>query len=104
MKQYKSPDRDSGRYSKWLNENYDTNYWRYRAIWFPKNKFNLWDIIYGSDAYDKQYDRATVKRWDPWEGTSADLMSFTYPEEIKKAYKKKKIKENKSVYKPLGRA
>lgn len=103
MKQYKSPDRENGRYAKWLDENYDTNYWRFRAIWFPKNKFQLWDITHGSHAYDKQFDRATVKRWELWEGMSADLCLFTYIEEIRKAYSKKKVKKNKTVYKPFGR-
>ena len=103
MKQYKrkTPDRDHGRYANWVDEKYDTNYWRFRPIWFPKNKFNLWDITYGSDAYEKQDDRALVNRWHPWEGESAFLALSTYPEEIKKAYAKKKKKEIKSVYKPF---
>ena len=96
-------DRTTGRYARWLDENYDTNYWRFRHLWRPKNKFELWDITHGSDAYEKQSDRAIVKRWSRWEGTGSDLMLFTYPQEIKNAYNKKKKKENKSVYKPLGR-
>lgn len=98
------PDRDTGRYAKWLDENYDTNYWRFRPIWFPKNKFNIWDITYGSDAYEKQDTRSTTRRWDFWEGERALLTFTTYFDEIRKAYSRKKIKENKSVYKPLGRA
>lgn len=113
MKQYKhqmnsyrprSPNREYGRYADWVNDEYDTNYWRYRRIWNPMNKFNIWDITHGTEAYDNQDIRSSVKRWDPCEGESADLMTFTYPQEIKKAYDKKKIKEIKSVYKPLGRA
>jgi hypothetical protein len=104
MKEYKSPNRDYGRYANWLFDNYDTNYERFRHLWFPKNKFSLWYTTGGSKAYEKQDDRATVKRWYPWEGESAFLSLFTYPEEIKKAYDKKKKKEIKSVYKPLGRA
>lgn len=99
----KTPNHDYGRYAEWVDDNYDTNYWRYRRIWQPMNKFDLWEHTYGSIAYDNQRDRATVKRWEPWEGTSADLCLFTYPEEIKKAYNKKKVKKNKRVYKPLGR-
>jgi hypothetical protein len=103
MKQYKgkSPDRDHGRYARWLDDNYETNYWRFRRIWYPINKFDLYDLTHGTDAYDKQVDRSLVKRWEPWEGSSADLCLFTYPEEIKKAYNKKKKKEIKSVYKPF---
>jgi hypothetical protein len=97
----KSPDRSNGRYAGWLEDNYDTNYWRFINIWRPKNKFDLWWITHGSYEYEKQDDRATVKRWEPWEGMSSDLMMFTYPEEIKKAYNKKKKKEIKSVYKPF---
>lgn len=102
MRHYsRSPDRDTGRYAEWVDEKYDTNYWRFRPIWFPKNKFNLWDITHGSDAYDRQYDRSTTKRWDPWEGESASLTFTTYFHEIRKAYSKKKKKEIKSVYKPF---
>jgi len=103
MKQYKSPDRE-GKYGDWVDENYDTNYPRFRHLWFPMNKFSLWYTTGGSKAYEKQDDHATVKRWYPWEGEIAFLSLFTYPEEIKKAYDKKKKKEIKSVYKPLGRA
>lgn len=103
MKHYKAkaPDRDHGRYADWVDEKYDTNYSRFRHIWFPKNKFNLWDITYGSDAYEIQYDRSSTKRREPWEGESALLTFTTYFEEIKKAYSKKKKKEIKSVYKPF---
>ncbi len=101
MKLYKSPDRDNGRYGQWVDENYDTNYPRFRYIWFPKNKFNLWDITYDTAAYVKQDDRSTVRRWDPWEGESASLTFTTYFNEIRKAYSKKKKKEIKSVYKPF---
>ena len=98
-----SLDRTTGRYAEWLDENYDTNYWRFRHLWRPKNKFDLWDITHGSDAYEKHTYRYMGKRWEPWEGSASDLMLFTYPTEIKKAYNKKKKKEIKSVYKPLGR-
>ena len=101
MKLYKSPDRDNGRYGKWLNENYDTNYWRFRPIWFPKNKFNLWDITYGSEAYEKQDIRSTINRWEPWEDDRAFSTLTTYFLEIRKSYSKKKMKKNKSVYKPF---
>ena len=112
MKQYKhdmnsyrpkSPDRDHGRYARWVDDNYETNYWRFRRIWYPMNKFDLYDLTHGTDAYDKQVTRSLVKRWESWEGMSADLCLFTYPEEIKKAYSKKKVKKNKSVYKQKRR-
>lgn len=105
MKQYKgkAPDRDHGRYADWVDKNYDTNYWRFRRIWFPRNKFNIWDITYGSDAYEKQDARSTVRRWDPWEGESASLTFTTYFHEIRKACGRKKIKGINCVYKPYGR-
>jgi hypothetical protein len=103
MKEYKSPNRDYGRYANWLFDNYDTNYERFRHLWFPKNKFSLWYTTGGSKAYEKQDDLATVKRWYLWEGESAFLSLFTYPEEIKKAYSKKKVKKIKSVYKQYRR-
>jgi hypothetical protein len=100
MKSYrpKSPNRDYGRYADWVNDYYDTNYWRFRHLWYPMNKFDLYDLTHGTDAYDKQVDRTLVRRWDPWPGESANSCLFTYPEEIKKAYNKKKSKENKRVY------
>ena len=89
------------RYSDWVDEKYDTNYSRFRRIWFPKNKFNIWDITHGSDAYEIQYDRSSTKRREPWEGESALFTFTTYFNEIRKAYSKKKKKEIKSVYKPF---
>ena len=103
MKQYKSPDRDNGRYADWLFDYHETNYCRFRHIWIPMNKFDLYDLTHGSDAYDKQVTRSLVKRWERWEGMSSDLMMFTYPEEIKKAYSKRKVNKNKSVYKQKRR-
>lgn len=101
MKYYKGiTDRVfSRRYAEWVDEKYDTNYWRYRPIWFPKNKFSLWDITYDTSAYEKQDDRSLVRRWDYWEGESASLTITTYFLEIKKAYSKRKVKKNKTVYK-----
>lgn len=102
MRHYsRSPDRNTGRYAEWVDEKYDTNYWRFRHIWVPKNKFNIWDITYGSDAYERQDNRSIVRRWDPWEGESASLTFTTYFDQIRKAYSKKKKKEIKSVYKPF---
>ena len=102
-KPYNSPDRNEGRYGKWVDDNYDTNYWNFRHLWYPKNNFSLWDITHGSDAYDEHTYRYMVRRLVPWEGSSSFFALFTYPAEIKKAYNKKKKKEIKSVYKPLGR-
>lgn len=105
MNSYKprSPNREYGRYAEWIDDEYETSYWRFRHLSVPKNRFTLWDITYGSEAYDKQDIRSTVKRWESWEGESATLTFTTYFNEIRKAYSKKKKKEIKSVYRPYGR-
>ena len=95
---YISPDRENGRYAGWLDDNYETNYWKFIDIWRPKNKFELWWVTHGSYSYSEHQDRHNVKRWEPWEGTSSVLMPFTYSREIRKSYAKKKKKIN-GVYK-----
>jgi len=97
-KQYRSPDREHGRYSNWIYHEYDTNYWKFRHLWFPKNEYHLWNITHGTLAYVKQDRRSTTKRPEKWEGERNLSRFTTYFYEIREAYSKKKSKENKRVY------
>ena len=99
MKEYKSPNRDYGRYADFVNDNYDTNRQLWRRHMSPFwTEHTILDITQGSDAYLKHQNRYFVMRWVPWDGDEPWKDFVYYHREIEKQNAKKKSKENKRVY------